>query len=223
MSEEPSVIFKTAPTKVDQVIKTLGETRAIAILRKCPQFALLNVVSAIEEAGFRMVEITLDSTQPYDLIKQVVSKHSGLIVGAGTVHFIDQVKNVKKLGGRFIVAPNISEDVIAASLQSGLGVFPGGATPSEIYQAIAFGATGVKVFPAQQLGGPSFIKAIISPLLNPRLIPTGGVDIDNAASYIEAGAFAVGVGSAVIQSELIESGDFLNLEKALKRFMRSIL
>lgn len=209
--------------KADEIIKALSETRAIAILRKCPQPALLNVVSVLEQTGFRLVEITLDSTQPFELIKEISSKYSGLIVGAGTVHNVDQVEAVYKSGGRFIVAPVISKEVIAESLQSELGIFPGAATPSEIAQATLLGATAVKVFPAQQLGGPSFIKAIMSPLLNPQLIPTGGVDIENAASYIEAGAIAVGVGSAVIQSKLVESADFLSLEKLLNKFMKSIL
>jgi len=215
--------LKTVPAKVDQILEALSKTRAIAILRKCPQPALKNVVSVLEQAGFRLVEITLDSTRAFGAIAEISSGFPNLIVGAGTVHEVDQVKHSKKSGGRFIVAPCVSQRVIEASLQNGLGVFPGGATASEIYGAMAFGATAVKVFPAQQLGGPGFIKAIMSPLLNPRLVPTGGVDIDNAAGYIESGAIAVGVGSAVIQSNLIESGNFLSLERALKKFMKSVL
>jgi 2-dehydro-3-deoxyphosphogluconate aldolase/(4S)-4-hydroxy-2-oxoglutarate aldolase len=222
-SQNPSDTSKAFPVKVDQILKTLSDTRAIAILRKCPQSALSNVVAVLEQTGFRLVEITLDSILPFDLIGEISSKYSGVIVGAGTVHDVDQVEAVAKSGGRFIVAPVISEEVIAESLESGLGIFPGAATPSEIAHAIGLGVTAVKVFPAQQLGGPSFIKAIMSPLLNPPLIPTGAVDIDNAANYIEAGAIAVGVGSAVIKPKLIEAADFLGLERLLNKLMKSIL
>ena len=223
MSQKPWVNVDSVNRGIDEIVKVGAETRAIAILRKCPEFALMNVVAALEQSGIRLVEITLDSSRPFDLIQKVIAEHPGLLVGAGTVHTAGDVKTVAEIGGRFIVSPIISEEVMLASSQRGLAVFPGAATPSEIIQASALGATAVKIFPAQQLGGPSFLKAVMSPLLNPRLIPTGGVDIHNAPRYIEAGAFAVGIGSALIKSELIESADFLKLEKLLKKFMKVIL
>lgn len=223
MCAKPLIDFKSRDARITEIVEVGIQTRVIAILRKCPNSALTKVATALEQSGIRLVEVTLDSVDPLIQIEEIISLYPGLIVGAGTVHSANDVKRVAEIGGKFIVAPVISEDVISESLKRGLAVFPGAATPSEIIRAFLLGATAVKVFPAEQLGGPSFLNAIMPPLKNPKLIPTGGVDIRNASRYIEAGAFAVGVGSSVIQAELIKSADFSKLEKNLKEFMKSIL
>lgn len=206
----------------NEVVEALQASRAIAILRKCPNSRLQDVAKVLAQTGFRLVEITLDSLSPFESIRQVIANNPTLFVGAGTVHTSQDVQKVAEIGGSFVVSPIVSEEVLQSGASVGLATFPGAATPTEVAHARSLGATAVKVFPIEQLGGPGYLKAILSPLLKPRLIPTGGVNIDNASKYLEEGAFAVGVGSAILRPSLIESGDYLGLENLLKEFMGSI-
>lgn len=200
----------------------LESCRAIGILRNCPTAHVLKMVVAAEEAGFKFIEITLDSPEALKMIASVARECPGLTVGAGTVHKADEVKKIADVGGQFIVAPVISESVLRTAHELGMATFPGAATPTEIQTAIDLGATAVKVFPAKQLGGPSYLEAIRSPLRKPKLIPTGGVDISNAKSYLNAGAIAVGIGGSVFPQAALDAGDVATVKNAAIEFMKSI-
>lgn len=179
------------------------------------------VVAAVE-AGFKFIEITLDSPEALKMIANVVRECPDLFIGAGTVHTADEVRKVAEVGGRFIVAPVISESVLRTAHELGMATFPGAATPTEIQAAIDLGATAVKVFPAEQLGGPAYLEAIRSPLRNPKLIPTGGVDSTNAKHYLNAGAIAVGVGGSIFPREALDVGDVDAVKTAAAEFFKVI-
>jgi 2-dehydro-3-deoxyphosphogluconate aldolase / (4S)-4-hydroxy-2-oxoglutarate aldolase len=180
------------------------------------------MVVAAAEVGFKFIEITLDSPDALKMIGDVVRECPGLVVGAGTVHTRDEVKRIADVGGQFIVAPVISESVLRTAHELGLATFPGAATPTEIQTAIDLGATAVKVFPAQQLGGPGYLEAIRAPLRKPKLIPTGGVDSSNARQYLNAGAIAVGVGGSMFPKLALDNGDVGAVKKAATEFLKAI-
>lgn len=178
-------------------IPGIEKTPIVAILRKLDPELISNVGRGIAAGGIRVAEVTLDSK---DALRQIatMAEIDSLTVGAGSVVEPHQVEAARGAGATFIVSPITSAAVAEACAEHRLPYLPGAATPTEIHLAVALGATAVKVFPAVQLGGPEYIKAIRSPLGDPILVPTGGVDLDNARAFFDAGATAIGVGSSLL-------------------------
>jgi 2-dehydro-3-deoxyphosphogluconate aldolase / (4S)-4-hydroxy-2-oxoglutarate aldolase len=181
-------------------IPGIGDVPLIGILRKLPSDRVAAIGAVLQRAGLRVVEVTLDSDRPFDQIERLREATPSLTVGAGTVTSPDQVEQAVDSGAQFIVSPIMSSSVLATCKASGVPCLPGAATPTEIYDALYAGATAVKVFPAAQLGGPAYLRAIRSPLGDPPLVPTGGITLENAAEYLAAGAGALGVGSNLFPS-----------------------
>jgi 2-dehydro-3-deoxyphosphogluconate aldolase/(4S)-4-hydroxy-2-oxoglutarate aldolase len=164
-------------------------------------------------AGLTVIEVTLDSERPLDQIASIKAAFPDAEVGAGSVRKAPEVSEAVDAGASFIVSPIVDEDTIAAARELGIAVFPGAATPTEIEQAMRHGATAVKVFPIEQLGGPAYVRAILSPLGSPPLIPTGGVTVDSMTDYLRAGAVAVGLGGTLFPKSALESGDTATVAK----------
>jgi len=194
----------------------------IGILRKCPAVHAGSIASAAIGAGLRVLEVTLDSPDALDVIGALCDAHPGASIGAGTVATADDVRQVASVGGRFVISPFLSEDIVTAALDAGLAPMPGVATPTEVHRAIQIGAPVVKIFPAEQLGGPGFLSAIRAPLREPRVVPTGGVDASNAAAYLAAGAWAVGVGGSLFPSEALRSGDTDSVAEGTRRLLAAV-
>lgn len=191
----------TTSPNLETLLPGLIEVPIIGIVRRLPPGLVPEVARAAFDAGLRYLEITMDSDDVLGVISELRQNHNG--VGVGSVTRIEQVTRARDAGAEFVVSPITNPEVIQASVESGLPAFPGAATPTEIDLALTSGATAVKVFPAEQLGGPGYITAIMSPLGNPPLIPTGGVTTANAAAYMRAGAVAVGAGTALFSAERI--------------------
>ena len=194
---------------------------AVAILRGCPPDHAVGVARVAVEAGFTALEVTLDSPSAMRSIEMIRSAHRELLVGAGTVHTATEVREATRAGATFFVSPVVSGDVIAAGREQELPVLPGAATPTEVKLAMDLGAAMVKLFPASQLGGPSYVSAILGPLGRPPLVPTGGISTANARGFLDAGAVAVGVGGAVFGAAA-RDGDFEELSLLASAFVRSI-
>lgn len=170
----------------------------IAILRGIRPDEILPVGRALFEAGFRLIEIPLNSPDPLDSIRLLAAELGDRAhVGAGTVLRPDQVNAVASAGGTLIVSPNANPDVIRATKAAGLLSFPGVATPTEGFAALEAGADGLKLFPAEQIG-PAVVKAwrAVFPSDVP-LVPVGGITPDTMASFVAAGASGFGLGSAL--------------------------
>lgn len=191
----------TTSPDLETLLPGLIEVPIIGIVRRLPPGLVLEAARAAFDAGLRYLEITMDSDDALGVISELRRSHNG--VGVGSVTRVEQVTRARDAGAEFVVSPITNPEVIQASVESGLPAFPGAATPTEIDLALTSGATAVKVFPAEQLGGPGYIKAIMSPLGNPPLIPTGGVTTANAAEYMRAGAVALGAGTALFSAERI--------------------
>jgi 2-dehydro-3-deoxyphosphogalactonate aldolase len=186
----------------------------IAILRGLGPEDALWAMDALTAAGIRIVEVPLNSPRPLESLRQLVGRAGDdLLIGAGTVLSTDDVAAVAETGARLMVAPNCDPLVIAKAKALGLAALPGVATPSEAFAALKAGADGLKMFPGEVLP-PKVLKAWLAVLpRGTRLVPVGGVSLDNMADYLAAGAAGFGIGSALYKPG-ITAGDLR--DRALK-------
>lgn len=191
--------------------KKYDETPIIGILRGYPLEVIEELIPVYLKSGFYTLEITMNSPDVDNTIEVLTKKYPELNIGAGTVTRKEELIRAADAGAQFIVMPVLNDEVIALCVRNGIPVFPGAYTPTEINLAWQLGATAVKVFPASQLG-PGYIRGVLAPLSDIRLLPTGGVSGDNIRSYFEAGAVGVGMGSSLFDKKMIEKKDW----KALK-------
>ena len=177
-----------------------------AALSSCPLIAILRGIApreaeaigdALFETGFRVIEVPLNSPEPMRSIEVIARRLPGAVVGAGTVMTPGDVSAVKNAGGRLIVMPHADLAVVKAAKAAGLWVTPGVATPTEAFAALAAGADGLKLFPAEMVG-PAVVKALRAVLpKGVKLIPVGGISAANIPAFRAAGADAFGIGSTL--------------------------
>jgi len=179
----------------------------VAILRAPSGDQLVKVAEALYEGGVEILEVTLTVPNALEIINDV-SKRLGdkVILGAGSVLDPETARAALLAGSEFIVSPVVNLDVIKLCRRYSKLIMPGAFTPTEIITAWEAGADIVKVFPAD-VGGPSYLKAVIAPLPQVRLMPTGGVDLNTMESFVKAGACAVGLGSSLVEKDAIANGD----------------
>lgn len=202
--------------------EALSIVPVIGVLRQCPPQHVSEVASAANTEGLTVLEITLDSLRPFDMISELANGHPGLLIGAGTVHSVRDVVEAARAGARFVVSPHFDAEVVAAALAAGIVAVPGAATPTEVSRAVKSGVDFVKLFPAGSLGGPAYVKAILGPLGRPALVPTGGVDESNAGAFMKAGVAAVGVGGGLFPVEALESGDVSEVKRRCRRLLDAV-
>jgi len=190
---------------IAQAIESMG---VVAVIRMKDPAKLRAVVDALAEGGVRALEVTMTVPNAVNLIRELApTMPEGFLLGAGTVIDPDTARAVIDAGARFVVGPVFRPDVIRACHERDVPAMPGCFSPTEILAAHEYGADIVKVFPATMLG-PQFIKDVRAPLPQVKLMPTGGVTLDNAGDWIRAGAVAVGVGSALVDAKAIDAGRF---------------
>jgi 2-dehydro-3-deoxyphosphogluconate aldolase/(4S)-4-hydroxy-2-oxoglutarate aldolase len=180
--------------------------RLIVVLRRVePQAALLDLVGELADAGARAFEITFDAPSAEADLAAVRAYLAGrsdgpCLVGAGTILRRGQLEAARRAGADFAVAPSLDVSLIDTAVSEGLPFIPGAFTPTEICTAWAAGATFVKLFPASAVG-PSFARELRGPMPEVELIATGGIDATNARQYLDLGAMAVGIGSAITKAD----------------------
>ncbi len=190
---------------VTRAIEGMG---VVAVIRLKDPAKLRAVVDALAEGGVRALEVTMTVPRAVELIRDLApTMPSGFLLGAGTVLDAETAKAVIDAGARFVVSPVFRPGVIHACHERDVPVMPGCFSPTEILDAHDAGADIIKVFPATNLG-PQFLKDVRAPLPQVKLMPTGGVTLDNAGDWIRAGAVAVGVGSALVDAKAIDAGRF---------------
>lgn len=170
----------------------------IAILRGITPDEAVPVMELLIETGMTKIEVPLNSPQPLVSIRRMVEAAKGrAVIGAGTVLRVDEVTAVVEAGGQIIVSPNTDAAVIKASRAAGLESWPGAMTPSECFAALAAGASGVKLYPADLIG-PKGLKALRAVLpLDAKLYAVGGAGPDNFGQWLAAGADGFGIGTAL--------------------------
>ncbi|MBU2912756.1 MULTISPECIES: bifunctional 4-hydroxy-2-oxoglutarate aldolase/2-dehydro-3-deoxy-phosphogluconate aldolase [Reichenbachiella] len=164
------------------------------------------IARAYEKAGLYALEVTMNTDRATGIIATIAEEFPTLCIGAGTVCSSDDLQKALDAGAQFVVTPVVNEEVITASVAVQVPIFSGAYTPSEIYHAWSLGASVVKVFPATQLG-TQYIKDVLAPLNQIKLLPTGGVTLDNIRSFFEAGAVGVGMGSSLLDKTHIQAQD----------------
>lgn len=194
----------------------------VGILRGMDFDTTLNIAEAFAKAGLTTLEITMNSPNIEKVLPEVVRRFPQLNVGAGTVCTNADLEKAIDLGSQFIVTPIIDTNVIANCVKRGLPIFPGAYTPTEIYKAWSLGATAVKVFPATQLG-TTYIKDVLAPLNSIKLLPTGGVSLQNISSFFSAGAYGVGMGSSLIDKKMVALKDYQELQKHFEAIKKAAL
>ena len=203
-------------------VQRIQELGVVAVIRMKDAAKLRRVVDAIAAGGVRAIEVTMTVPGAIELIATLArSLPPEIVLGAGTVTDAATARAVIDAGARYVVSPVFRREVIAACHERDVASAPGCFTPTEILDAHDFGADVIKIFPATALG-PQFIKDVRAPLPQVRLMPTGGVSLDNAGDWIKAGAVAVGVGSALLDTRAIDEGRFDVLTSNARRIVASV-
>jgi len=181
-------------------------TGVVAILRK-PPGDIVQMAKALVDGGVTVLEVTADTPDFLNALRRLKDEVEGATVGVGTVLDAETARLAILSGAEFIVCPTLSAAVIEVGTRYDKLVLPGAFTPTEILRAWELGAPAVKVFPAATLG-PEFIKHVRGPLPQVPMIPTGGVDLNNAGAFIAAGAAAVGLGGSLVRKAEVETGNY---------------
>lgn len=183
---------------------------------------VLEVSEALLDGGVTALEVTADSER---VVENVAALRDAVgddaVVGVGTVYDAATVREVVDAGAEFVVSPTVELEVVEAATDLGVAVLPGAFTPTEVRTAYEAGADAVKVFPAAS-AGPGHLARIRGPMPEVPLVPTGGVDLDSTPRYVDAGAVAVGVGSALVDDELVAAGDFEALTERAGAFAEAV-
>jgi 2-dehydro-3-deoxyphosphogluconate aldolase/(4S)-4-hydroxy-2-oxoglutarate aldolase len=200
----------------------LEDHGVVAVIRLQDPARLRAVVDALAAGGVRALEVTMTVPRAIDLIGEIApTLPPGFLLGAGTVVDRETAARAIDAGARFVVGPVLRRPVIEACHERGVPALPGCMTPTEILDAWDAGADLVKVFPATALG-PGYLKDVRAPLPHLKLVPTGGVTIENAGEWIRAGAAAVGVGSALLDAVAIAADRYGVLEENARRLVAAV-
>ena len=186
-------------TLIDQFHTLQVQLPLIAILRGLQPSEAFDVGAALQSAGFGLWEVPLNSPNPLQSIAAMRHAYPNVLVGAGTVLTAQQVRDVHAAGGQLIISPTCNPAVIDESVKLGLISLPGVLTPTEAFTALAHGAHGLKIFPAE-LASPAVVKALLAVLpQGTGIYPVGGIAPDNMAPWLQAGAAGFGIGSALFK------------------------
>ncbi len=193
----------------DQVwLSQLQQHRAIAVIRASDIKLAQKMAMAVLSGGMHLIEITWNSHRPGELITQLRAELPDCMIGTGTLFNVQQLQDAIACGAQFLFTPHVDTAMIEAALAKDVPIIPGAMTPTEIVTAWTQGASSVKVFPVQAVGGANYIKSLQGPLGEIPLIPTGGVTLENAQDFITAGAMAVGLSGQLFPAKLVREGNW---------------
>ncbi|NJM64260.1 MAG: bifunctional 4-hydroxy-2-oxoglutarate aldolase/2-dehydro-3-deoxy-phosphogluconate aldolase [Acaryochloris sp. RU_4_1] len=194
-------------------LETLRGHRAIGVVR-APELTLgMQMAKAIAQGGMQLIEIAWNSDQAPALVTQLRQGLPECQIGVGTILSVDQLHVAIQAGAQFCFSPHVDTSIINAALAENIAVIPGALSPTEIVAAWQAGASSVKVFPVEQMGGSQYIRSLQGPLGNIPMIPTGGVSLDNAEAMIQAGAIAVGLSSDLFPAAAVKAGNWLEISR----------
>jgi 2-dehydro-3-deoxyphosphogluconate aldolase/(4S)-4-hydroxy-2-oxoglutarate aldolase len=206
-----------------EVLNRMTNEGLIPVIRVTSASEAMDVADAVKEGGVSFIEITMSVQGAIDVIKELAKKYKDeIIMGAGTVLDPETGRAALLAGAQFIVSPTLNLDLIQLAHCYSAVVIPGAMTPTEILTAWNAGADMVKVFPSAQLGGPEYIKALRGPLPQILLVPTGGVNLQNAGAFVKAGAAALGVGGELVDKKAIKEKKFHIITESTRAFLKTI-
>lgn len=206
--------------------QVIGQIRAVGVLpviRADSRDEAAQIVRAVKGGGISIVEITMTVPDALELIRDLAQTYGDeILIGAGTVLDAETARKCIEAGARFVISPALNLETIKFCNEREIVVMPGALSPTEIVTAWNAGADFVKVFPANALGGASYLKSLKAPLPDIKLIPTGGVSLATAADFIKAGAEAVGVGGDLVDLKAVRSGQAEIISERAARYLEIV-
>jgi 2-dehydro-3-deoxyphosphogluconate aldolase/(4S)-4-hydroxy-2-oxoglutarate aldolase len=202
----------------ERTLARILECGIVAVVRAESGEPLVKVAKALAEGGVTAIEVTFTVPGAVEVIRQV--RHEvgdSITLGAGTVLDPETARAAILAGAEYIVSPTVNHEVIRLCRRYDKAILPGAFTPTEVLSAWESGADIVKIFPAD-VGGPAYLKALHGPLPQIRLMPTGGVDLTTAESFLKAGACCLGVGGALVEPKTVVAGDFVRIRDLATEF-----
>lgn len=203
-----------------EVVQLIEKEKIIAIIRARSSQALMEVVEALKRGGILCIEVTMTTPGALQILEDVRKNMDDVLFGAGTVLDPETARLCIASGAQFIVTPSLNEQVIEVAHRYDVPIIPGAFTPTEILRAWECGAEVVKIFPASSLG-PSYIRELKGPFPQIKLCPTGGVNLENVAEFLKAGASCVGVGGSLVRKDLLEGQKWQELEELARKFKKA--
>ena len=208
---------------IEDVIRRIGEIGIVPVVRAATVEDATRAVEAICAGGIPILEITMTVPNATSVIGNVVREHGRTaLIGAGTVTTREQAEQCIRAGAEFLVSPGLSIQVLAVAQACAKLAIPGALTPTELMHAQDNGARLIKIFPCGNVGGPKYLQSLKGPFPKAALIPTGGVNVANAADYIAAGAFALGVGGDLVNAAALRDGNLAKITQAARELVRAV-
>ena len=204
-------------------MRRIGAIGIVPVVRATTAEDATRAVEAICAGGIPIVEITMTVPNATSVIRHVIREHgNAALIGAGTVTTREQAEQCIRAGAEFIVSPGLSIPVLMTAQECAKLAIPGALTPTELMHAQDNGAKLIKIFPCGNVGGPRYLQSLKAPFPNAALIPTGGVNASNAASYISAGAFALGVGGDLVSAAALRDGNLARITQAARELVQAV-
>jgi 2-dehydro-3-deoxyphosphogluconate aldolase / (4S)-4-hydroxy-2-oxoglutarate aldolase len=201
------------------VLKRLKETGLVPVLRAASVEKAIALAEAVAAGGVDVLEVTMTVPGAVEVIARLVRERPEILVGAGTVLDPETAERCIGAGAKFVVSPALNLKTIALCRRESIAVLPGALTPTEIVTAWEAGADVVKVFPAGAMGGAKYLVSLKGPLPQIEMIPTGGVSLASAMEFLEAGAFALGVGSDLVDAKAMAAGKPEVVTETARKYM----
>ena len=206
-----------------EVLAALRDGGIVPVIRADSADTALRIVDALVSGGIRTLEITMTVPDAIGAIKAVSDRFgSSVLLGAGTVTSRALAEGSLDAGAEFLVTPCVVPDVIAVAKERDVAVLPGAMTPTEVFTAWSAGGDIVKIFPASNVGGASYLKALKGPFPQIPLCPTGGVNLQTIGEFVKAGASAVGVGGELVSKAAIDAGDYGKITELAKQYVAAL-
>jgi 2-dehydro-3-deoxyphosphogluconate aldolase / (4S)-4-hydroxy-2-oxoglutarate aldolase len=204
---------------IDSAISRIQDIGIVPVVRAANLDEARRAIDAICTGGISIIEVTMTVPNAPAMIQELVRQYgTSVLTGAGTVTTAKQAEICLDAGAQFLVSPGLSVPVLQTAARCGILAIPGALTPTEVMSALEAGSKLIKIFPCGSAGGPKHIKALKAPFPETRLIPTGGVNLGNAADYFAAGSFALGVGADLVDLAALrrkEPNKIIDMAKAL--------
>jgi 2-dehydro-3-deoxyphosphogluconate aldolase/(4S)-4-hydroxy-2-oxoglutarate aldolase len=208
---------------IDDAIRRIGEIGIVPVVRASSVEEANRAVEAICAGGIPVVEITMTVPNAVSVIRELVQRRAGdVLIGAGTVTNADQAESCLRAGAQFLVSPGLAVSVLSVARANAKLAIPGALTPTELMIAQEHGARIVKIFPCGNVGGAKYLKSLKAPFPQASLIPTGGVNAANAAEFIAAGAFALGVGADLVDAAALREGNLEKISAAARELVNAV-
>jgi 2-dehydro-3-deoxyphosphogluconate aldolase/(4S)-4-hydroxy-2-oxoglutarate aldolase len=208
---------------IEDVIRRIGEIGIVPVVRAATVEDATRAVQAICAGGIPILEITMTVPDATSVIRHVIREFGNqVLIGAGTVTTGEQAEQCIHAGAEFLVSPGVSTHVLAVARACAKLAIPGALTPTELMHAQDNGAKVIKIFPCGNVGGAKYLQALRGPFPNAALVPTGGVSASNAADYIAAGAFALGVGGDLVNPAALRAGNLAKITQAARELVQAV-